>query len=157
MYAAYVHAYTGELLYTGDYSGFVYDKDISDLRTSPPKTTQEPQWWYDDEGNVVWDRTPEPQTGSDIGKEAARNVSDRYLSGKYARFSQMSFSRVACRHATDPTEAAGFQVPYYQFDYFVNDGSGDSASEQLAFEIIINAYTKEIEYCSAASLGEGNG
>lgn len=157
VYAAYVHAYTGEVLYTGDFTGFASQHDISDLRTSPPKTTQDPQWWYDEDGNVVWDKTPEPQAGTDIGKDAARSVADRYLSAKYPRFSQMSFSRVACRHATDPTEAAGFQVPYYQFDYFVNDGSGDSASEQLAFEIIINAYTKEIEYCSAASLGEGNG
>ena len=111
----------------------------------------------DEDGNVVWDRTPEPQTGTDIGKDVARSVADRYLGAKYPRFSQLSFSRVACRHATDPTEAAEFQVPYYQFDYFVNDGSGDSAAEQLAFSCIVNAYTKEIEYSCAASLDEGNG
>ena len=157
VYAAYVHAYTGEVLYTGDFTGFASQHDTSDLRTSPPKTTQDPQWWYDEYGNVVWDRTPEPQTGTDIGKDAARSVADRYLGAKYPRFSQLSFSRVACRHATDPTEAAGFQVPYYQFDYFVNDGSGDSAAEQLAFSCIVNAYTKEIEYSCAASLDEGNG
>lgn len=157
VYAAYVHAYTGEVLYTGDFTGFASQHDTSDLRTSPPKTTQDPQWWYDEDGNVVWDRTPEPQTGTDIGKNAARSVADRYLGAKYPRFSQLSFSRVACRHATDPTEAAGFQVPYYQFDYFVNDGSGDSAAEQLAFSCIVNAYTKEIEYSCAASLNEGNG
>ena len=157
VYAAYVHAYTGEVLYTGDFTGFASQHDTSDLRTSPPKTTQDPQWWYDEYGNVVWDRTPEPQTGTDIGKDAARSVADRYLGAKYPRFSQLSFSRVACRHATDPTEAAGFQVPYYQFDYFVNDGSGDSVAEQLAFSCIVNAYTKEIEYSCAASLDEGNG
>lgn len=158
VYAAYVHAYTGELLYTGDYSDFADQQDTSDLRTAPPKTTQDPQWWYDDDGNVVWaEETPKPSEGTDIGQSSARSISDRYLSTKYPRFSQMSFSRVNCRHATDPTEAAGFQVPYYQFDYFVNDGSGDSASEQLAFSCIVNAYTKEIEYSSAASLGEGNG
>ena len=157
VYAAYVHAYTGEVLYTGDFTGFASQHDTSDLRTSPPKTTQDPQWWYDEYGNVVLDRTPEPQTGTDIGKNAARSVADRYLGAKYPRFSQLSFSRVACRHATDPTEAAGFQVPYYQFDYFVNDGSGDSAAEQLAFSCIVNAYTKEIEYSCAASLNEGNG
>jgi hypothetical protein len=39
----------------------------------------------------------------------------------------------------------------------VDDGAGDSMSEQLAYEIIIHAYTKEIEYCTAASFGEGNG
>ena len=157
MYAAYVHAYTGELLYTGDYSGFAYDKDISDLRTSPPKTTQEPQWWYDESGNVVWDKTPEPQSGTDIGQSAARSVADRYLSAKYPRFSQSTFSRVRCLHITDPLESGGFQVPYYQFDYFMDDGSGDGASEQLAYEIIINASTKEIEYCSSGNYGEGNG
>ena len=157
VYAAYIHAYTGEVLYTGDFTGFASQHDTSDLRTSPPKTTQDPQWRYDEDGNVVWDRTPEPQTGTDIGKDAARSVADRYLGAKYPRFSQLSFSRVACRHATDPTEAAGFQVPYYQFDYFVNDGSGDSAAEQLAFSCIVNAYTKEIEYSCAASLNEGNG
>lgn len=158
VYAAYVHAYTGEVLYTGDFSGFVGQHDISDLRTSPPKTTQDPQWWYDEDGNVVWaEETPKPPEGTDIGQSSARSISDRYLSAKYPRFSQLTFSRVSCRHATDPTEAAGFQVPYYQFDYFVNDGSGDSASEQLAFSCIVNAYTKEIEYSSAASLGEGNG
>ena len=157
VYAAYIHAYTGEVLYTGDFTGFASQHDTSDLLTSPPKTTQDPQWWYDEDGNVVWDRTPEPQTGTDIGKDAARSVADRYLGAKYPRFSQLSFSRVACRHATDPTEAAGFQVPYYQFDYFVNDGSGDSAAEQLAFSCIVNAYTKEIEYSCAASLDEGNG
>ena len=157
VYAAYIHAYTGEVLYTGDFTGFASQHDTSDLRTSPPKTTQDPQWWYDEDGNVVWDRTPESQTGTDIGKDAARSVADRYLGAKYPRFSQLSFSRVACRHATDPTEAAGFQVPYYQFDYFVNDGSGDSAAEQLAFSCIVNAYTKEIEYSCAASLDEGNG
>ena len=157
VYAAYVHAYTGEVLYTGDFTGFASQHDTSDLRTSPPKTTQDPQWWYDEDGNVVWDRTPEPQTGTDIGKNAARSVADRYLGANSPRFSHVSFSRVACRHATDPTEAAGFQVPYYQFDYFVNDGSGDSAAEQLAFSCIVNAYTKEIEYSCAASLNEGNG
>ncbi len=36
-------------------------------------------------------------------------------------------------------------------------GTGEDQREDLAYEIIINAYTKEIEYCSAASLGEGNG
>ena len=43
VYAAYVHAYTGEVLYTGDFTGFASQHDISDLRTSPPKTTQDPQ------------------------------------------------------------------------------------------------------------------
>lgn len=157
VYAAYVHAYTGKVLYTGDYSGYVEKHAASDLKTAAPATTQAPQWWYDENGNVVWDRTPEPLTGTDIGQNAARSIADRYLASKYPTFSQLHFSRVSCRHATDPTDSAGFQVPYYQFDYFVDDGSADSVSEQLAFGIIINAYTKEIEYSCAASFGEGNG
>ena len=157
VYAAYVHAYTGEVLYTGDYSGYAEKHAASDLKTAAPATTQAPQWWYDENGNVVWDKTPEPPTGTDIGQSAARTIADRYLTSRYPSFSQLSFSRVNCRHATDPTDSAGFQVPYYQFDYFVNDGSADSASEQLAFGIIINAYTEEIEYSCGASYGEGNG
>ena len=158
VYAAYVHAYTGELLYTGDYSDFINQQDTSDLRTAPPKTTQDPQWWYDDDENVIWaEETPKPSEGTDIGQSSARSIADRYLSAKYAKFSQQEFSRVSCLHITDPTEAGGFQVPYYQFDYFMIHGTGEDQREDLAYEIIINAYTKEIEYCSAASLGEGNG
>ena len=156
VYAAYVHAYTGELLYTGDYSSYAEQQDISDLRTAAPATTQAPSYVYVD-GEPVWDRTPEPQSGTDIGQSSARSIADRYLSAKYAKFSQQEFSRVSCLHITDPTEAGGFQVPYYQFDYFMIHGTGEDQREDLAYEIIINAYTKEIEYCSAASLGEGNG
>ena len=156
VYAAYVHAYTGELLYTGDYSSYAEQQDISDLRTAAPATTQAPSYVYVD-GEPVWDRTPEPQSGTDIGQSSARSIADRYLSTKYAKFSQQEFSRVSCHHITDPTEAGGFQVPYYQFDYFMIHGTGEDQREDLAYEIIINAYTKEIEYCSAASLGEGNG
>lgn len=156
VYAAYVHAYTGELLYTGDYSSYAEQQDISDLRTAAPATTQAPSYVYVDE-EPVWDRTPEPQSGTDIGQSAARSIADRYLSAKYAKFSQQEFSRVSCHHITDPTEAAGFQVPYYQFDYFLIHGTGEDQREDLAYEIIINAYTKEIEYCSSYSLGEGNG
>ena len=158
VYAAYVHAYTGELLYTGDYSDFINQQDTSDLRTAPPKTTQDPQWWCDDDGNVIWaEETPKPSEGTDIGQSSARSIADRYLSAKYAKFSQQEFSRVSCHHITDPTESGGFQVPYYQFDYFMIHGTGEDQREDLVYEIIINAYTKEIEYCSAASLGEGNG
>ena len=118
VYAAYVHAYTGELLYTGDYSSYAKQQDISDLRTAAPATTQAPSYVYVD-GEPVWDRTPEPQSGTDIGQSAARSIADRYLSAKYAKFSQQEFSRVSCLQITDPTEAGGFQVPYYQFDYFM--------------------------------------
>ena len=154
LYAAYVHALTGDLLYTGDYSGYAYEANTADLHTSAPKTTQEPQWWYNESGEVVWDRTPDTETGTDIGQSAARSIADRYLAARYPRFSQTQFSTVNCRHATEFTDGAGFRVPYYQFDYFVSD---QSLSEQLAYEIIVHAYTKEIEYCAAASFGEGNG
>ena len=122
------------------------------------ESAQDPQWWYDDDENVIWaEETPKPSEGTDIGQSSARSIADRYLSAKYAKFSQQEFSRVSCLHITDPTESGGFQVPYYQFDYFMIHGTGEDQREDLAYEIIINAYTKEIEYCSAASLGEGNG
>ncbi len=153
VYAAYVHAVTGEILYTGNYTDYAAKTDVSDLKTAPPATTQEPAYVYDENGNIQWSMPPEVRTGTDIGKNAARSVADRWLSAKYPSFSQMKFSRVNCRHATDPADSNGFCVPYYQFDYYVNDGEID----QLTFEIIIDAYTKEIEYCSGSSYGEGNG
>lgn len=154
LYSAYVHAYTGEVLYTGDYSGFEYDQDIGDLHTAAPRKTQAPSFVYGANGEVLWDGpTPEPLTGTDIGEDAARSIADRYLAARYPRFSGVKFSRVRCRHAVDPTEGAGFQVPYYQFDYYVFDGT----AEMLAYEIIINAYTREIEYCASTAMNEGNG
>ncbi len=78
-----------ELLYRGDYSDFINQQNTSDLRTAPPKTTQDPQWWYDDDDNVIWaEETPKPSEGTDIGQSSARSIADRYLSTKYAKFSQ---------------------------------------------------------------------
>lgn len=160
VYAAYIHAYSGEVLYTGNYTEFVSKsaEKLAEFVTAAPKTTQDPQWWYDDDGTVVWaEETPKPAEGTDIGESAARSIADRYLSTKYGKFSQQEFSRVSCIHVTDPTDSGGFQVPYYQFDYFMIRGAGEGQREDLAYEIIINGNTKEIEYSSASSLGEGNG
>ena len=148
LYAAYVQAYTGEVLYTGDYSGFVYGKGASDLKTAAP--TAEPVYEYDESGNLI---TPVPQAGTDIGQSAARSIADRYLASRYPQFSSMSFSRVQCQHFTEYYENS-FQTPNYQFDYYVRNESG---SEYMTFEIIIHAYTKEILYCCSDGPGEGNG
>lgn len=43
-----------------------------------------------------------------------------------------------------------------EFQQEFEDATGITLNIEI-YEIIINAYTKEIEYCSAASLGEGNG
>ena len=150
LYAAYVHQYTGDVLYTGDYSAFVKNREsTTDLRTAAP--TQEPVWEYDEDGNIT--NLPEPQTGTDIGKSEARSIADRYLSSRYPWFAGTSFSRVSSQHFTDPLQYS-FQTPCYQLDYFVRDESGN---EQLVFEIVINAYTKEIEYFYGDAPGEGNG
>ena len=148
LYAAYVQAYTGDVLYTGDYSGFVYGKGASDLKTAAP--TAEPVFEYDESGNLI---TPVPQAGTDIGQSAARSIADRYLASRYPQFSSMSFSRVQCQHFTEYYENS-FQTPNYQFDYYVRNESG---SEYMTFEIIIHAYTKEILYCCSNGPGEGNG
>ena len=148
LYAAYVQAYTGDVLYTGDYSGFVYGKGASDLKTAAP--TAEPVYEYDESGNLI---TPVPQAGTDIGQSAARSIADRYLASRYPQFSSMSFSRVQCQHFTEYYENS-FRTPNYQFDYYVRNESG---SEYMTFEIIIHAYTKEILYCCSNGPGEGNG
>ena len=96
LYAAYVQAYTGDVLYTGDYSGFVYGKGASDLKTAAP--TAEPVYEYDESGNLI---TPVPQAGTDIGQSAARSIADRYLASRYPQFSSASFSRVQCQHFTE--------------------------------------------------------
>ena len=150
VYTAFIQSYTGDVLFTADYSQFAYGKGASDLKTAAP--TKEPVYEYDSEGNII--NIPEPLTGTDIGQSAARSIADRYLNSRYPHFSQTSFSRVSCQHFTDPINSGGFQTPYYQFDYFVEDDNGHS---QLAFEIMIHAYTKEILYCIGGDPGEGNG
>lgn len=158
LYAAYIHANTGEVLYTGDYSAFIAKQDISDLKTAAPRVTPSPSDEDTSEDQGEWSKPyPEPASGVEIGEDAARAIADRYLSAKYPRFSELTFSRVSCRHITDPMVDVNFQVPFYMFDYYINDGSEDSASEQLVYGIYINSVTEEIEYCCSAALGEGNG
>ena len=156
IYVAYVHCITGELLYKGDYSGFQYDKDIADLRTAAPSNTQAPGYVIL-KGEVVWDSdavTSTPIPGTDIGKDEARSIADRYLRAHYPRFSETVFSRVECRHVTDdPMIEGGFKAPWYFVLYYTEDGYIEEG--QLQYAIEINAYTGEINNCSGP--GEGNG
>ncbi|MBR1710066.1 MAG: SH3 domain-containing protein [Clostridia bacterium] len=156
IYAAYVHCVTGEVLYKGDYSGFKYDQDIADLKTAPPSTTQEPGYVRIG-GQVVWDSdvtTSTPIPGDDIGQSAARSIADRYLRAHYPRFSEMTFSKVtADYYADDPMVVGGFIEPYYIFSYYVADDL--SYDDQLAYCIIINAFSGDIK--SVSGPGEGAG
>ena len=156
IYVAYVHCITGELLYKGDYSGFQYDKDIADLRTAAP-TTAPRTGYVIIKGDVVWDPdvvTSTPIPGTDIGKDEARSIADRYLRAHYPRFSETVFSRVECRHVTDdPMIEGGFKAPWYFVLYYTEDGYIEEG--QLQYAIEINAYTGEINNCSGP--GEGNG
>ena len=149
VYSAFIHAYTGDVLFTADYSQFVYGQNAADLKTAAP--TQEPVWEYDVYGNMI--NTPEPQDGTDIGQGAARSIADRYLSSRYPHFQQSHFSRISCQYQTDPIHSS-FRTPYYQFDYFAVD---DAGHECLLFEIMIHAYTKDILYVCSDGPGEGNG
>ena len=156
IYVAYVHSITGELLYKGDYSGFQYDKDIADMKTAPPATTQAPGYVII-QGEVMWDTdvvTSTPIPGTDMGKDAARSIADRYLRAHYPRFSETVFSRVECRHVTDdPMIEGGFQAPWYAFLYYVEDEYLDFG--QLQYAIEINAFTGEINSCSGPGEGKG--
>ena len=156
IYVAYVHCITGELLYKGDYSGFQYDQAAADLKTAPPSTTQGPGYVYVG-GEVVWDSdvvTSTPIPGTDMGKEAARSIADRYLRSHYPRFSETTFMRVDCKHVTDdPLIDGGFIEPYYQFAYYVEDDYIDFG--QLTYAIEINAFSGVIK--SVSGPGEGQG
>ena len=158
IYAAFVHCYTAEVLYTGDYSGFEYDKGASDLKTAPPQTTQEPGYVII-KGEVVWDSDVTPSTpipGDDMGKEAARAIADRYLKAHYPRFSEIAFTGVECRHWTaenEPQVAAGFREPSYQFIYYTDDWEHGYGQPQYVIEIY--AFSGVIKNVSGP--GEGNG
>ncbi|MBR1710058.1 MAG: SH3 domain-containing protein [Clostridia bacterium] len=151
IYAAYVHCESGELLYKGDYSNFEYETDGSELKTSPPATTQNPGY-VKIKGEVVWDSdvvTSTPIPGTDIGESAARSTAERYLRSHYPRFSEMSFSRVECQHITnDPLIEGGFIEPYYQIAYFTDD-------DQVQYVITIKAYSGSVWQCSGPGEGAG--
>ena len=151
IYDAYVHCESGELLYKVDYSNFEYETDGSELKTSPPATTQNPGY-VKIKGEVVWDSdvvTSTPIPGTDIGESAARSTAERYLRSHYPRFSEMSFSRVECQHITnDPLIEGGFIEPYYQIAYFTDD-------DQVQYVITIKAYSGSVWQCSGPGEGAG--
>lgn len=151
VYAAYVHAYSGELLYTGDYSDFIAKQEAA-------KAAQQASQDNAPEGGGKEGGTFSPGNpdGTEIGKDAARSYADRCLASKYPQFSELTFSSVVCRHETEQGDHY-FQTPYYCFDYYVDDGSGEDASNQLSYTIIFNSVTLEILYTCSAALGEGNG
>lgn len=157
IYAAYVHCETGQLLYKADYSGFKYDRDISDLKTAPPPApTPEPIPAYDEEGNLLTEinlAEPAPMAehaeGTPMDESKARNIADRYLSAKYPRFSELSYSRVSTRYVDE--QDAYSRTPYYQFDYWIEV----EGMEVPQYSIAIHAVYGDIEGCSGP--GEGNG
>ena len=149
VFAAYVHAYSGEVLYKGDYTDFNKEKDIADIKTAPPKNDSIPL--YRDPAPTP---TPEPNE-VDIGKEKARSIADRFLGAKYPLFDSTTFSKVNVRINDNPDP--NFRSPFYIIDYFVYLDNDENPHDELEYEIIIYAYTGEIEYYSYSSLGEGNG
>lgn len=161
IYAAYVHCYTGELLYKGDYSGFYNEKEASDIKTAPPVApTPEPVPAYDEDGNLLTEinLAPQPENaehaeGIPIGEAAARDIADRFLRSKYPRFSEMEFTRVSCRYFDTPEMTR--RTPYYQFDYFVTVTDEGWVSEEFQYGICIHAIYGDVE--SYGGPGDGNG
>lgn len=136
VYCAVVHAVTGEVLYTADYTGFrqVVSSDTGSAQgTQQNKPASKPQV------------TAEPE--QELSQSAARSRADQYLAGRYPDFSGAQIASVRCRYAT---EDGSFDTPYYQFDYFTADG-------QLAYEIMIHAPSGRVLYVYGDLPGEGNG
>lgn len=92
--------------------------------------------------------TPVPDySGNErISQAAARSIADAALAGKYPDFSGATFSSVSVRLSE---EGFGFEPPYYQFDYYVND--------VYAFSCIVHAITEKVLYTWGDLPGETNG
>ncbi len=161
IYAAYVHCYTGELLYKGDYSGFYSNQEAAGIRTAPPVApTPEPVPAYDEEGNLLTEinLAPEPENaehaeGTPMSEAAAREIADRYLRSRYPRFSEMHFTRINCGYVDTPERTR--RTPYYQFSYFITVTDEGWETEELQYGIEIHAIYGDVESCSGP--GEGNG
>ena len=148
IYAAYIHCYTGEVLYKGDYSGFLYDKDVADIRTSPtPAPTPEPIPAYDDDGNLLTEinmapaSTPEHMEGTPMSQEEAQIIAERYLSARYPRFTELEYSKMTCHYVDSDIYS---RTPYYSFDYFVSI----EGTDVLQYSIQVHAIYGDIEGCS---------
>lgn len=119
---ALVDALNGAVLYTADYT---------DFGKAPSTTTAKP--------------TATPIPGENTTSQA-RSIADDVLAGKYPDFSSATFSSVSV-HLRE--EGFGFEPPYYQFDYYVND--------VYAFSCIVHAITEKVLYTWGDLPGETNG
>lgn len=131
-YIAMVHCVTGQVIHTVDHG----DSTLTEIDYDAPEPTATPE--------------PIPEEQATLSQSECRSIGSRYLASKYPAFSGADFSRVSHRYAT---EDAYFGTPYHQFDYFVRVGDRDD----LAFSVIVNAITGEIEYSFGDLPGEANG
>ena len=122
-----VDAHTGEVLYTSNQ----YNSDLTEIDYDP---TPEP--------------TPRPE-GEDMGESAARQIADGALRSSYPEFDPGQIDWVRCIYY-DLDSSGGWDKPYYQFDYFTADGD-------MAYEVMVHAYTGSILYIFGGLPGEGNG
>ena len=131
-YIAMVHCVTGQVIHTVDHG----DPTLTEIDYDAPAPTDTP--------------APVPEAQAALSQSECQSIGSRYLASKYPAFSGTDFSRVSHRYVT---EDAHFGTPYRQFDYFVRVGSRDV----LAFSVIVNANTGEIEYSFGDLPGEANG
>ncbi|MBR0319867.1 MAG: hypothetical protein IIX10_02315, partial [Clostridia bacterium] len=101
---------------------------------------------------IDYDPTPEPTPrpeGTDMGESAARQIADGALRSSYPEFDIGNIDWVRCIYY-DLDSSGGWDKPYYQFDYFTADGD-------MAYEVMVHAYTGSILYIFGGLPGEGNG
>lgn len=124
-----VDAHTGEVLYTSNQ----YNSDLTEIDYDP---TPEP--------------TPRP-IGTDMGESAARQLADAALESAYPEFDISSIDWVRCKYfGLDEEDGSSWDKPYYQFDYFTEEGDA-------IYCAVVNAYTGKILYTFGSLPGEGNG
>ena len=161
IYAAYIHCYTGEVLYKGDYSGFAYDKDIADIKIAPkPSPTHEPIPAYDEDGNILTEinLAPMPENaehvdGTPMSEADAKAIADRFLSAKYPRFSEMHFDKVTFQLVDTPELTR--RTPYYNIGYFITVTDDGWIEDLVQYAISIHAIDGEVQTWSGPGEGAG--
>ena len=124
-----VDAASGDVLYTSN----EYNSDLTEIDYDP---TPEP--------------TPRPM-GTDMGESAARQKADAALESAYPEFDISSIDWVRCKYfGLDEEDGSSWDKPYYQFDYFTEEGDA-------IYCAVVNAYTGKILYTFGSLPGEGNG
>ncbi|MBE5775936.1 MAG: hypothetical protein E7326_00335 [Clostridiales bacterium] len=124
-----VDAATGDVLYTSN----KYNSDLTEIDYDP---TPAP--------------TPRP-VGTDMGESAARQKADAALENAYPEFDIAGIDWVRCKYyGLDEEDGTSWDKPYYQFDYFIEDGDSPYCA-------VVHAYTGEILYLFGSLPGEGNG